>query len=162
MTEKKELENNEGNGEDEKDRIVRKTISVKGVSADLYKKIQKVSNDTGKTIGQLTDEAYRSFVGSVEGAKHISESFVKGLKEGSSQFIENIKELEISGKDLEEVGRRIVFRNIETLTFTDLDNDQFSKYVLSVINVKTVKIPASVSKAKLLLKSNFVDKIVTY
>ncbi len=162
MTEKKEFENNEENSEDEKDTVVRRTISIKGVSADLYKKVQKVSNETGKTIGQLTDEAYRSFVGSIDSARHISESFMKGLKEGSSQYVENIKELEISGDDLEEIGKKIVFRNIETLTFSDVDNDQFSEYVLSMINVKVVRIPATLSKAKLLLRSNFIDKIVTY
>ena len=36
-------------------------------------------------------DAYRSFMGTVENAKHISEGFVRGMKEGSSQFIENIK-----------------------------------------------------------------------
>ncbi len=155
----KNAENNEDNENDEK--VVRKTISIKGVSADLYNRIQKISNETGKTIGQVTDEAYKSFVGSVNSAKNISQGFLNGIKEGSSKFIENIKELEITGTDLEEIDRKIIFKNIDILTFKDIDNDTFDKYVNSIVVVKTIIIPKTVSKARVLLKSNFVDKIIT-
>ncbi|ARD84358.1 hypothetical protein [Ferroplasma acidiphilum] len=144
----------------EDENVVRKTISIKGVSADLYRRIQKISNDTGKTIGQVTDDAYKSFMGTVENAKHLSDGFMKGMKEGSSQFIENIKELEITGNDLKEIGRKIIFKNIESLTFKDIDNETFDKYVNAIIMVKTVTIPKGLSKAKILLKGNFIDKIV--
>ncbi|HII82050.1 MAG TPA: hypothetical protein HA269_01960 [Ferroplasma sp.] len=153
-------ENKENETTNENENVVRKTISIKGVSADLYRKIQKLSNETGKTIGQVTDDAYRSFMGTVENAKHISEGFVRGMKEGSSQFIENIKELEITGDDLKEIGRKIIFKNIENLTFKDIDNETFDKYVNAIILVKTVTIPKNLSKAKILLKGNFIDKII--
>ncbi len=153
-------ENNETENDNEDEKVYRKTISIKGVSADLYKRIQKVSNDTGKTIGQVTDEAYRSFVGSVDNAKHLSESFMKGIKEGSSHIIENIKVLEITGDDLKEINRKIIFRNIDELTFKNVDNETFDKYVNSIIMVKVVTIPKTLSKAKVLLKGNFIDKIV--
>jgi len=156
--ENKKTEEDETTEEDEN--VIRKTISIKGVSADLYKRVQKLSSDTGKTIGQVTDDAYKSFMGSVENAKHISDGFMKGIKEGSSQFIENIKELEITGNDLEEIGRKIIFKNIDSLTFKDIDNETFDKYVNSIIMVKTVVIPKNLSKAKILLKGNFIDKIV--
>ncbi len=153
-------ENNENESTEEDEQIVRKTISIKGVSADLYKRIQKISNDTGKTIGQVTDEAYRSFMGTVENAKRLSNDFVKGMKEGSSQYIENIKELEITGDDLKEIDRKIIFKDIDTLTFQNIDNEIFDKYVNAIIMVKTVNIPKTVSKAKVLLKGSFIDKIV--
>lgn len=153
-------ENNENETTPEDEKIVRKTISIKGVSADLYKRIQKISNDTGKTIGQVTDEAYKSFMGTVENAKRLSDGFVKGMKEGSSQYIENIKELEITGDDLQEIGRKIIFKNIDTLTFKNIDNDMFDRYVNAIIMVKTVNIPKSVSKARVLLKGSFIDRIV--
>ncbi|WP_337860006.1 hypothetical protein [Ferroplasma sp.] len=153
-------ENNENaeNGEDEE--VIRKTISIKGVSADIYKRIQKLSSDTGKTIGQVTDDAYKSFMGTVENTKHLSEGFMKGVKEGSSQFIENIKELEITGDDLKEIGRKVIFKNIESLTFKDIDNETFDKYVNAIVMVKTVTIPKNLSKAKILVKGNFIDKII--
>ncbi len=151
---------NKENESTEDETVVRKTISIKGVSADLYRRIQKISSDTGKTIGQVTDDAYKSFMGTVENAKHLSDGFMKGMKEGSSQFIENIKELEISGSDLTEIGRKIIFKNIENLTFKDIDNETFDKYVNAIIMVKTVTIPKNLSKAKILLKGNFIDKII--
>jgi predicted DNA-binding protein len=153
-------ESNQNEETNEDENVVRKTISIKGVSADLYKRIQKISNDTGKTIGQVTDDAYRSFMGTVENAKHLSEGFMKGMKEGSSQFIENIKELEITGNDLAEIGRKIIFKNIENLTFKDIDNEIFDKYVNAIIMVKTVTIPKNLSKSKILVRSNFIDKII--
>ena len=155
----KNNENSEDNENDEK--VVRKTISIKGVSADLYNRIQKISNETGKTIGQVTDEAYKSFVGSVNSAKNISQGFLNGIKEGSSKFIENIKELEITGADLKEIDRKIIFKNIDVLIFKDIDNETFDKYVNSIVVVKNIIIPKTVSKARVLLKSNFVDKITT-
>jgi hypothetical protein len=153
-------ENNEEDSTQEDEKIVRKTISIKGVSADLYKKIQSISTQTGKTIGQVTDDAYRSFMGTVENAKRLSDGFVKGMKEGSSQYIENIKELEITGDDLKEIGRKIIFKNIDSLTFKNIDSETFDKYVNAIIMVKTVTIPKTVSKAKLLLKGSFIDKII--
>lgn len=152
-------ENEENEGNDEK--IVRKTISIKGVSADLYNKVQKISKDTGKTIGQITDDAYKSFVGSINSAKNISDSFLNGIKEGSSRFIENIKELDITGNDLKEINRKVIFKNIDVLTFKDIDNDTFDKYVNSIVMVKNVIIPKTLGKSKVILKSNFVDKIIT-
>ncbi len=157
--ENNENENNNENDNENNEKIVRKTISIKGVSADLYNRIQKISNETGKTIGQVTDEAYKSFVGSVNNARNISQGFLNGIKEGSSRFIENIKELEITGADLKEINRKIIFKNIDVLTLKDIDNDTFDKYVNSIVMVKNIIIPKTLSKAKVILKSNFVDKI---
>jgi predicted DNA-binding protein len=151
---------NENETDNQDENIVRKTISIKGVSADLYRRIQKISSDTGKTIGQLTDDAYKSFMGTVENTKHLSEGFMKGIKEGSSQFIENIKELEITGDDLKEIGRKVIFKNIDSLTFKDVDNETFDKYVNAIVMVKTVTIPKNLSKTKVLVKGNFIDKII--
>ena len=142
-------ENNENESTEEDEQIVRKTISIKGVSADLYKRIQKISNDTGKTIGQVTDEAYRSFMGTVENAKRLSNDFVKGMKEGSSQYIENIKELEITGDDLKEIDRKIIFKDIDTLTF-----HYMKKYIIilkikkmnTILQLLTWKVHFSIEK----------------
>ncbi|AAT43860.1 hypothetical protein [Picrophilus oshimae] len=147
------------NNDEKKDEIEIRTISVKGVSSDIYKKIHKIAMETGKTIGQITDEAYKNFISSVENARTISQSFMDGLKQGSSQYIENIKELEISKVDLEELNRKVIFRNIDNLTLKDLDNDSFDRYVSGIIQVKNLNIPKKLSKAKVIVKCNFVDKI---
>ena len=71
-TEKEENENEES----------KQNISVKGVRKDIYGRIMKLTRDTGQTLGEITNEAYRTFLSGVEGAKHLSKNFIDGATKG--------------------------------------------------------------------------------
>ncbi len=148
-TEKEETENEES----------KQNISVKGVRKDIYGKILKLTRDTGQTLGEITNEAYRTFLSGVEGAKHLSKNFIDGATKGSVKYIENIKTLTINGEDLAEISTKIVFRNIDTLIFEDISTEDVTKHVESLSNVKVIVIPKSVSKASILLRSTLIDEI---
>ena len=132
----------------------KQNISVKGVRKDIYGKILKLTRDTGQTLGEITNEAYRTFLSGVEGAKHLSKNFIDGATKGSVKYIENIKTLTINGEDLAEISTKIVFRNIDTLIFEDISTEDVTKHVESLSNVKVIVIPKSVSKASILLRSH--------
>ncbi len=148
-TEKEENENEES----------KQNISVKGVRKDIYGRIRKLTRDTGQTLGEITNEAYRTFLSGVEGAKHLSKNFIDGATKGSVKYIENIKTLTINGEDLAEISTKIVFRNIDTLIFEDISTEDVTKHVESLSNVKVIVIPKSVSKASILLRSTLIDEI---
>ncbi len=148
-TEKEETENEES----------KQNISVKGVRKDIYGRIMKLTRDTGQTLGEITNEAYRTFLSGVEGAKHLSKNFIDGATKGSVKYIENIKTLTINGEDLAEISTKIVFRNIDTLIFEDISTEDVTKHVESLSNVKVIVIPKSVSKASILLRSTLIDEI---
>ena len=106
-----------------------------------------------------TNEAYRTFLSGVEGARHLSHNFIEGATKGSVKYVENIKNLTITREDLAEISTRVAFRNIDTLVFEDITTDDVAKHVESLTNVKVVVIPKTVSKASILLRSTLIDEI---
>ena len=148
-TEREETENEE----------TKQNISVKGGRKNIYGRILKLTRDTGQTLGEITNEAYRTFLSGVEGAKHLSKNFIEGATKGSVKYIENIKTLTINGEDLAEISTKIVFRNIDTLIFEDINTDDITKHVESLTNIKVIVIPKSVSKASILLRSTLIDEV---
>ncbi|MEM0155973.1 MAG: hypothetical protein QW597_05165 [Thermoplasmataceae archaeon] len=134
-------------------------ISVKGIRKDVYDKVSQIAKATGKTLGEVTNEAYKSMIGAFDGLGNISRNFKQGLVGGMAKYIENIKNVDISGKDLEEIGHKTVFKNIDTLTLTDVNDETFDKYVDAIINVKKVIIPATLRKSRVILKCSYVDAI---
>jgi hypothetical protein len=145
--------------EQEKEDETVQNISVKGIRKDVYDKVSQIARTTGKTLGEVTNEAYKSLIGAFDGFGNISRNFKDGLTSGMAKYIENIKNVEISRKDLEEIGHKTVFKNIDALTLTDVDDDTFDRYVDAIINVKKVSIPATLRKSKVILKCSYVDAI---
>ncbi|MGC8701323.1 MAG: hypothetical protein ACP5R3_06935, partial [Thermoplasmata archaeon] len=57
------------------------TISVKGVKKDLYEKIKETARESGKTIGEITNEAYKMFVSATSSFIETGEQFIQGIKD---------------------------------------------------------------------------------
>ncbi|MCY0851628.1 MAG: hypothetical protein OWQ34_02690, partial [Thermoplasma acidophilum] len=91
------------------------TISVKGIRDDVYRNVSELARHTGKTIGEITNDAYRTFLGTVEGVRNISQNFIEGAKGAISRYIDNFKKLEITADDLKDLGQKVAFRNIDEL-----------------------------------------------
>ncbi len=134
-------------------------ISVKGIKKDVYDKVSQIAKVTGRTLGEVTNEAYKSLIGAFDGAGHISRNFREGLAGSVSRYVENIKNLDLTKKDLEEIGHKTVFKNIDNLVLVDVDDETFDRYVDAIINVKVLSIPVSLKKSKVLLKCSYVDSI---
>lgn len=138
------------------------TISVKGVKKDLYEKIKKVARDSGKTIGEITNEAYRLFVSTTSNIIETGEQFIQGLKESQVLEISNIDNLEISGQEIKNYGKKISFRNIGILKIKDISEKDFEDYIVSIINIKKLEIPKELNKLKILERSKFIGEIISY
>lgn len=138
------------------------TISVKGVKKDLYEKIKQAARDSGKTIGEITNEAYRLFVSTTTNLIETGEQFVQGLKESQVLEISNIDSLEISGQEIKSYGKKISFRNIGALKIKDISEKDFEDYVISIINIKRLEIPKELNKLKILERSKFIGEIISF
>ena len=138
------------------------TISVKGVKKDLYDSIKEAARQSGKTIGEITNEAYRMFISATSTVIEAGEQFIKGIKESQLLEITNIENLEITGNDIKNYGKKVAFRNIGNLKMKDINEKDFEDYIVLIINVKRLEIPKELNKLKVLEKARFIGEIVTY
>jgi len=138
------------------------TISVKGVKKDLYDIIKEAARQSGKTIGEITNEAYRMFVSATSTAIEDSEQFIQGIKESQLLEIANIDNLEITGNDIKNYGKKVAFRNIGNLKMKDINEKDFEDSIVLIINVKRLEIPKELNKLKVLEKARFIGEIITY
>lgn len=137
----------------------KQNISVKGVRKDIYSRVLNLTRETGQTLGDITNEAYRTFLSGIDGAVHLSKNFFEGAAQSHVKHVENIKSLTLEKKDIEEFPGKVAFRNMDILILEDLTTEDVEKHIESISNVKVVKIPKTVSKASIVLRSSFIDEI---
>lgn len=159
MTEE-DKENEDKNQENEKEESKAKSVSIKGIRLDLYRRINSLAKEMGETIGEVTNDAYRLLASTMDGAVNVSKSFVDGARGSSVQVISNIDELTLTGKDIREFTKKVSFRNIKVLTLTDLDDQVLEEKVQGFIHIDELRIPKDIKKSMVLPKCNFVSKIV--
>ncbi len=151
MAGKKEEESEDGSSEN---------ISVKGVSKEVFKRAKELARVTGKTMGEVTTEAYKTILGTFEATVAVSKQFFEGAREGSeTQFISGFKNLEITGSDIEEIGSKVVFRNIDNLTVDDIDDEKFRDHVTRIIQVGTLRVSNKVKRSTIIPRCHYVDRI---
>lgn len=153
-------EEREEQTEEEKIDEGKKSVSIKGVKKDVYNRMIQMARDTGRTLGELTNDAYRTFIGTIDGAKNVSQSFVEGTRSSRVTTIENIRNLTLNREDLEEIGHRVDIRNVEDLDLGNVDDETFDKYVHQITGVKNLTISSGLKKTKVILKGRFIDNIV--
>lgn len=157
---KKDKKGNEEKTEDKKGEYEEKNVSVKGVRDDLYKRVVNLARETGATIGELTNQAYKALLGSVEVARDVSVSLVDGARKSMIQTVGNMGELEITGEEIKQMEKKVAFRNIKNLTITDISDKDFVSMVHSIHSVNVLTIPKDLKKSTVLPKCSFVDKLV--
>lgn len=146
--------------EEEQTEAEKRSVSIKGVKKDVYSSMIRLARESGRTLGELTNDAYRAFIGTLDGAKTVSQSFVEGTKSTRLTSIENIRNLALSGKDLEEIGHKVDIRNVDDLDLTNVDSESFDKYIHHITGVKNLTISSKLKKSKVITKARFVDNII--
>lgn len=149
----------EDENKDEQPKEEKQNISIKGVQKEIYSRVLKLTRDTGKTLGEVTNEAYRSFLSGVDGAKLLSKNFLEGVSSSQVKYVENIKSLTLEKSDLEHFTGKVAFRHMDLLILKDLTTEDVESHISSITNVKVVKIPDTVSKASILLRGSYIDEI---
>jgi hypothetical protein len=145
--------------EEYKNKEDEKTVTIKGVRADLFKKIKDMAYQSGKTIGEITNRAYEALLNGAQGLGEISKSFQKGIQESGSILISSLDELSVDSKEILNEGKRVVFKNIKKLTLTSLDDITIEKYIGGIYDVEELNASGNFSKIKLLAKCANVKKL---
>ncbi|MCL4451526.1 MAG: hypothetical protein M1327_02740 [Candidatus Thermoplasmatota archaeon] len=136
-----------------------KNVSVKGVQKSLYQRILELGRETGKSVGELTNDAYKALLVTASGAKEFSQHFVEGAKQASVQSIDNITELEITGSELKELKRKVSFNHVKQLKISDITDSEFSSIVVGIHNVEDLTVSKQVKKTTVLKVCSFVNRI---
>ncbi|QKQ99196.1 hypothetical protein GWK48_01205 [Metallosphaera tengchongensis] len=149
-----------------------KTVTIRGIDSKLYERIVKLAHDTGKTVGELTNQAMSQFLSAVAEAemitynvkdsiKNTGKAFIDGFNESKKNVlvISNIGELTVYKSEIISSNKIISFRNIGKLSLPDLDQETLDKYIDSLVYIDELVIPPSINKILLMQKAKFIKKI---
>lgn len=148
-----------------------KPITIRGMDQDLYKQALAIAKQSGKTVGEVINEALEIYLTAVErfagdlsamvsAVRKLGVTFQKGLEEGLGLQVKGLEELTINKNDLEALGKPVRFRNIGKLVFADdVDVETLKKYVALISNCSEVVVPAHIPKLLVLAKCRNVKSI---
>ena len=136
----------------------RKTVTIRGLSTDIYDRISKLAKETGTTVGEIVNDALRRYIATLE---NISRAIDNMIRAGDVVVISGISSLTVTRADLETLEKPVIFKDMDELVFADdVTNDLIKNKVARIINVNTVYTPKSVSTLLIASKSELVKKIV--
>ncbi|EQB67114.1 MAG: hypothetical protein AAE985_06740 [Thermoplasmataceae archaeon] len=155
MAEKKTTE--KANKEEE---VNEKTVSIRGIASDIYRKILQISSETGKTVGELTNEAYRKMVQTSSLVEKAAEKALEKKFKVADTIVENIGQITLNNDEIEKLYGNIGFRNIDKLELSGLSDINSYGKISFISNVKVLKLTKGTKKVNLLSKLNEVSQIV--
>jgi predicted DNA-binding protein len=136
----------------------RKTVTIRGLSTDIYGRISKLAKETGTTVGEIVNDALRRYIATLE---NISRAIDNMIRAGDVVVISGVSSLTVTRADLESLEKPVIFKDMDELVFADdVTNDLIKNKVARIINVNTVYTPKSVSTLLIASKSELVKKIV--
>lgn len=136
----------------------RKTVTIRGLSTDIYDRISKLARETGTTVGEIVNDALRRYIATLE---NISRAIDNMIRAGDVVVISGVSSLTVTRADLETLEKPVIFKDMDELVFADdVTNDLIKNKVARIINVNTVYTPKSVSTLLIASKSELVKKIV--
>ncbi|MEM0097344.1 MAG: hypothetical protein QW338_02630 [Conexivisphaerales archaeon] len=136
-----------------------KTVTIKGIKSDLFKKVKDLAYNSGKTIGDMTNKAYETLVSSAQGIEEISKSFQLGINTSNVIIIANMKDISISGEEIVKENKRVLLKNIDVLKLTGFTDEILDKYIERIKDVKELQVEGQISKIKLLSKCTNILKV---
>ncbi|MDT7876328.1 MAG: hypothetical protein RQ872_06395 [Sulfolobaceae archaeon] len=150
----------------------KKTVTIRGIDMSLYERLVKVARDSGKTVGEVMNQAMSTFLGvagkagekidqAISMSKDVGKSFIEGFNEAKKNIviISDLESIEVKKEELVSFGKPVSFRNIGKLVLLDIDQDTFNTFIDSIISVNELVIPRNLNKFFVLQKCKFVKKI---
>lgn len=151
----------------------KKPITIRGIDKELYRKITLLARESGRTIGELINEAMKLLLTTTSAAleaaakagtavTELGKSVAEGVREGVADYIEvkDINELVLNADDLRSLDKPLVLRNIGRLVISsDVPFELFDRVVKSIVLVDEVVVPSSYPKLLVAARCRFVKKI---
>ncbi len=152
--------------------VERKSVTIRGLRSDLYRKAAEIAKRSGRTIGEIINESLSLFIELtgelISGAEPmISRTALAAKRIGESvssaipSMISDLQELSVSKEDLEGYGRSLIFSNIGRLTLEEgIDEETFKKYVILIRDCQELRIPKGLSKLLVLSRCRGVQNLI--
>ena len=120
-------------------------VCIRGVDDDVYARFAAEAKKRGMAIGELTTDVMREAV----------------QKGGTPSYhIKDLDMLSVSKTDLESVDGRVIFSDIDMLSFeNDVTWPVFNERVETIKDVAMISLPKGLSKFQVLTKSKDVAAI---
>ncbi len=136
----------------------RKTVTIRGLSTDIYDRVSRLAREMGTTIGEIVNDALRRYIATLE---NVSRTIDNMIRAGDVIVISGVSSLTVTRTDLETLDKPVIFKDMDELIFADdVDNAIIKNKVARIVNVNTVYVPKSVSTLLIASKSELVKKIV--
>lgn len=139
--------------------VDKENISIKGIQKSLYVKVKNLARETGKSVGDITNDAFKVVLAAASETKKAGEEFFQAITEGKATYVQDLNSIEITGPEIAKNNKKVTFKNIGNLVFKDISEADFDSYVESIVNVKILEIPKVVSKFKVLERVKYVDNL---
>lgn len=149
-----------------------RTVTIRGIDSKLYERLVNLARETGKTVGEVTNQAIGNFLSAISEAEMITSNVKDSIKSTGKAFIDgfneskrnvlvvsNIGEITVFKSEIISTGRPVSFRNIGKLILPDIDQDTLERYVDSIISVDELVVPPSINKLMITRKARFVKRI---
>ncbi len=157
-------------GEPEK----REVISIRGIDRNLYSRVLLLARETGKTVGEILNEAMDTYLTLKENLKgsmatlidkleQLGVEFKEGFKSAAKHEISDLDELVVTKKDLEYLkNNKVSFKRIRRLIFSkDVDPETFERYIDTIAFCGEVAAPPQLPKLLILSRCRHVNRILT-
>ncbi len=126
-----------------------KVVTIRGLNEELYRRAAALAKTTGRTVGEVMNEAIELVLNVGEAALS---PFVKpGEHEGKTIEVSGLEELKISKEDLEGLGEdeKVVFRGLRRLEIEeDVPYRYFEGKVAAIVSCDEVILPKGYPKLK--------------
>ncbi len=144
----------------------KKDVTIRGLDSELYRRASEIAKKMGVSVGEVFNEALRTFIAIVDGVTSAFEPIAQGISGGISKVIPKeavpiagLDELEINDEDLEELGKRVIFSDIGKLTL-NVSKENFERYVVLIKGCDEVIIPSKIPKLLVLSRARGVKRLV--
>jgi hypothetical protein len=137
----------------------KENVTIKGISSEIYNKVKQLAKETGKTIGEITNDAYNTILMALDDVSNAGNDVIKMIKNGEIKVIENVDEISLTGEEIRKFNRKIIIKNIQRLELKEIHEEDISKFIVSINNVGLISVPKGFNKLALLEKARFIGKI---
>ncbi len=128
-------------------------VSVRGVDKSLYRRISSLAKELDTSVGEIVNEALELFIKVTDGTTEKIRRLIR-----NSYVVKDVDEFEVSGDELLELDKPVVFMDIGELILRDVDDDALDN-VVKIINVDKVVVYGQVNRIKLFSKLSEVGEV---
>ncbi len=144
----------------------KKDVTIRGLDSELYRRASEIAKRMGVSVGEVFNEALRTFIAIVDGVTSAFEPIAQGIGGGISRVISRetvpiagLDELEVNDRDFEELGKKVIFSDIGRLTL-NVSKENFERYVVLIKECEEVVIPQTIPKLLVLSRARGVKRLV--